>query len=605
MPLNIIMTDKKIKPYVRYIITVMFVIGIWICLELFLKYWFFYSEQQQLFLFSSDYCRNLLIGQGTIPFRPGGLLVLCSRFIVQFFCLPFAGSLATVLIIALSAWLLCGVMRRMSAWKMLFPLCFFPSFICSLSTLDSSAFYETNVALLLCVLFLYIYVRFQGDNLQRRIIVGIILTLLLYAVAGAVALLFSVSVLVYDVLEGKKKWYFSSASLLTALLISYIFFQAGIFGEYRLTILPDMYYDFAVHLPWWLYAAWILLPLVLVAFRFIRGFKSRDLWQYVFMASLAIVELGCFIIMVVAVRDKVFTKVAELEHYTNNNQWRKIITSCGQDADSFFESNYLNMALAEEDSLLDKMFYYTQQGPNSLAVDADWSKECPMVLAHVHYASNNIVQAQNMAFNADCTALSGDNPSMLKLLVKTNLEIGSYAVAEKYINRLEQSLFYKNWANGMRRFLYNDKAVLSDPELGRLRRAAPKTDNLLWSGLNADNFEIIINANPKDKRARDYMIAMMLLSKDMDATKKFVEKYYDTPVMPQLPEILQEAVVYYATDMDYCAKYGVSSDVSSRYYDINALADKAQESEGTYQSNLFKPFRNTFWYYMMLNHDNL
>jgi membrane-bound metal-dependent hydrolase YbcI (DUF457 family) len=74
MPLNIIMTDKKIKPYVRYIITVMFVIGIWICLELFLKYWFFYSEQQQLFLFSSDYCRNLLIGQGTIPFRPGGLL---------------------------------------------------------------------------------------------------------------------------------------------------------------------------------------------------------------------------------------------------------------------------------------------------------------------------------------------------------------------------------------------------------------------------------------------------------------------------------------------------------------------------------------------------
>jgi hypothetical protein len=72
-----------------------------------------------------------------------------------------------------------------------------------------------------------------------------------------------------------------------------------------------------------------------------------------------------------------------------------------------------------------------------------------------------------------------------------------------------------------------------------------------------------------------------------------------------LPEILQEAVVYYATDMDYCAKYGVSSDVSSRFYDINALADKAQESEGTDQSNLFKPFRNTFWYYMMLNHDNL
>ena len=598
-PEQYIMNDGKKKSYMPYVITVTFVIGVWICLELFLRYWFFNREQQQLFLFSGDYCRELLFGSGTVPFRPGGMTVLLSRFIVQFFGLPFVGSAVTLVIILLSSLLFFGVLRRMSAWRPLFPLCFLPSFIASLSLVDSSSFYESNVALLLSMLFLYIYVRFESGNPLFRTVVGIIMTLVLYAVAGAVALLFSVSALAYDVLGGKKKWYLTAASAVVVLITGYIFYYAGMYGEYRQAVLPDMYYDFAVDIPWWHYVSWALLPLVLSAFRYIKGFKSRNLWQYVFMSVLAVAEIGLFVVMAEVLSDKMFTKVAELERYTDNGQWGKVIAACGKDSYSFFESNYLNMALAEEGSLLDRLFDYTQQGPQSLAVDADWSKEAPTLLAHVHYASCNLVQAQNMAFNADCTALSGDNPSMLKLLVKTNLALGAYETAEKYINRLSRSLFYKDWAEAMRRFVRNDKAVMNDPELGRMRRDAPKSDKLMMSNMNVNNLEIVINANPKEKRARDYMIALMLLSKDMKTVKWFVEKYYGTPVMPRLPRVLQQAVVYYATDMDYCAKYNLSSDVTSRFYDFNLAMEKTQQEDADDQTDVFGPFVNTFWYYML------
>lgn len=46
---------------------------------------FFYREQQQIFLFNSEYVLNIL---KTI----GGLATICSQFIIQFFKVPLIGS---------------------------------------------------------------------------------------------------------------------------------------------------------------------------------------------------------------------------------------------------------------------------------------------------------------------------------------------------------------------------------------------------------------------------------------------------------------------------------------------------------------------------------
>ena len=61
-------------------------------------------------------------------------------------------------------------------------------------------------------------------------------------------------------------------------------------------------------------------------------------------------------------------------------------------------------------------------------------------------------------------------PAAVKILAQTNLCQGNYAVAEKYLNYLEHTLFYRDWAKQYRRFLYNDKAVEEDAELGPRRK---------------------------------------------------------------------------------------------------------------------------------------
>ena len=82
---------------------------------------FFYREQQQIFLFDTEYVLNIL---KTI----GGLATICSQFIIQFFKVPLIGSLVTALIGGISGWLFWLTLRKIHPALYLMPWPFSPSY---------------------------------------------------------------------------------------------------------------------------------------------------------------------------------------------------------------------------------------------------------------------------------------------------------------------------------------------------------------------------------------------------------------------------------------------------------------------------------------------
>ena len=110
----------------------------------------------------------------------------------------------------------------------------------------------------------------------------------------------------------------------------------------------------------------------------------------------------------------------------------------------------------------------------------------------VYMAWGYVGAARQAAFDANLVTPGECHPRQLKVLVQTNLVLGSYKVAEKYIALLEKTLYYREWATSMRRFLNRPEAIREDRVLGELYRALPATDEYVkYEGLTGDMRDIL------------------------------------------------------------------------------------------------------------------
>ena len=162
---------------------------------------------------------------------------------------------------------------------------------------------------------------------------------------------------------------------------------------------------------------------------------------------------------------------------------------------------------------------------------------------------------------------------------------------------LEKTRNYAEWATGMRQFLYNDKALEADPELGAKRRDLPQHDGFtaLYGAIN--DMLSIVEANPAEKNAAEYAIGMLLLDKNFDGIRILVERYFGK--LTTWPVCLQEAIVAGSEkDMDYCREHGVSEEIIQRFAQFRQETLQLRHGGGNLQQ-LAKNWGNTYWFYML------
>lgn len=482
------------------------------------RYVFIGIGDGQLFLWDGDSWKRDIL-------EIGGFSSWLNGFIVQFFHIPLAGTvIASVLMTATVAFTfrICRFFRG-GFCMCLFPLMLFPtSFLCLDVVTESYSFQAVTDYLL---------------------INGIFLTgICCYSAAGKV----------------KSIWLGIPLIVLLILAIGPIYRPLTIPGSHR-----------------FICAAWISLAVCCIG-SFVLGKTVASESSVSFKGKVTSVPIGVLLLVLssaaVSIPFFYFLKkyrqprqeqVFQLSYYARNSQWSYITAvSRRMDMNNYMLLNYANLALGCQGCLLEHWTDYKQDNVQALCIKSDLTVGCMSLLSMIYYEMGNIAAAQDMAFEANqCQA----SAALLQMLVRTNIIFGNYCVAEKYIAKLEKTLFYRDWAEGMRKFL-NDEGVLSDPVLSSKRKGLPETDAFIVRDRIIDNLFLLLEADPMNVVARDYAIVYLHLSRDATALLAFVDRFYGTEALQALSPAMQMGLVSATQgDLQYCRSHGVSDEIIAVY----------------------------------------
>ena len=592
----------------KYLIPVFWTLvgcSFFLLLQLFYKYFFYYTEPLQLFLYTETYASDVIV-------RIGGLSLYMARFLVQFYLFPIFGALCNAVLLTTACLLSYKILKKITSSPYVYLLSLLPA--CALLGLHLDIHYnlQGTIAYLWMLSAVLCYQRIRPPVV--RLIAGSLLSILLFWIAGATAILFAAMALLLDAVDKKPKALFSVIYLLILFLAGFAALRSGWQGEYRQVFLPDAYYEPLLRSKT-IYLAWIALPTGLLIAAFLQN-RKKDLRveshqskskkeatnrRMILRLSVQFVLFVCFLCLMSQQHNGVFYRNMKQDYYLRTKQWDRIIAEFPGERKSDLQTfNVLNLALAMKGALGSQLFNYNTQGYKTLL--ADWNSSLPnaIALSDIFYHIGDIGSAQKFAFEGVVASPNEGNVRLLIRLIETNILFGEYPVAEKYIALLERTLFYKTVARDYRPLLYNDALVEQNPVLGAKRKALVQNDVYAVSNRVMNTLESLAVNDPANPLAMQYLLAICLTNKDLVFFKKVLDRYLRTPVLPVLSPVQQEAAI--ALDQNNplsWIKNGVDTKTEQRFraFDDDIRNRNVPDFEGKMKS----AYGNTYWYYVLFN----
>ncbi|MCF0160468.1 MAG: hypothetical protein HUJ99_06730 [Bacteroidaceae bacterium] len=586
---------QKTERIIPYLLAVVFLCLTGWLLQDVQQYVFFHREQQQILAWDADLLFERFHGVG-------GFSLLLAQSLTQFFCIPYMGAVLTAVLALASACLLWMSLRKINASVPLFPLCFLPACF-ELSNLNDAYYqYQGFVAFCLMTLFVALYAAFL-DKLKRhwRVVFASILALLLFYWTGPMALVFALYLVVIDAATKQSKKYLTVPLVLVALTCFYAVRWCWV-PTMRTGFSQDFYYNPLVPAPASFKYAWVSVVLLPIVFWVLKRFHFAHYGVRI-VASLLLFAGVAGVQCTLAAQNREDTDpLLEMQHHAIVEDWDAILNSPLAYSRNSLLMNYVNLALSHKGLLVSHLYSFEQPDENNFlvyrAVD-DTNVPLSFIYSLVTYQMGDQGAAQNNAFDTFVGTTYG-NPYMLQMLVKTNLIAGAYPVAEKYINLLEKTVMYADWATGMRKFLRNDKAILEDPDMGRMRRDLAKDDSF-----TQDTFLSLfktLEANPADPNTRDYLVAYLLVNRDKDYINRFVEQFQHTPALDPMPIQVEEMMLMVNDpDFDYCRVHGAKEETIQRFQQMVMAYEDATRRNQNPAAVLRKEYGKTVWYQFLFN----
>ena len=362
---------------------------------------------------------------------------------------------------------------------------------------------------------------------------------------------------------------------------------------------PKMYFEPLLEIPFYHLAAWGITIGIWGCSRFLPTVEKK-VWAWGMCAVCWVLPVGVLLQYGSTFRNQSNIDLWRLNHYAYTEDWDAILQFLqGKPMNNYLFMNYANMALAQKGELGNLAFNYSPKGMNALLVNANSTGSIRMLASDIHYMVGCVAEAQQHAFEAQVTLPTSLGIQTLKRLVKTNLIFGHYEVAEKYLNLIDRTTFHKGWAEKYRMFLYDDAAVEADAELGEKRKSLSNQNRFSMFYGWIPELEDILNVHPKNDKAMTYLGLSYLLNKDMEGFRRFLDKYYGTEALPQLPIVFQQGVIaLFQQEKERWEDYGLSPQVVKMYNQYRDLFFKNQR-QSNLKNVMARSYGRTFWYYLM------
>jgi len=460
-----------------------------------------FQEQFQLFQTTADY----FVESITLP---GGLACYASEFLVQFFNFIPVGAAITALLLTALQWACWKLMERHTEVPdTLFPLSFVPS----IGLWHAMGDYNVMPAFIVSLLVVVVSAAFLPHKKSQFLVASFLSVPLLYWVCGPIAAVFVICATLCIL---RKKRYLQALILLCLLgllLIACIIGSSWI-AHYPLSCLFKglFYYRYPDTLPV-IVAMVALLPALLLLLPAMKGGRILAL------SAGTIVALLGLLFVPRGFESKTY-EMMDYDYLVRTHRWSDIIKKAEQSMpDLPMSVCATNLALGMEGQLGDRGFEFFQNGMEGLLPPFDKTFTSQLVTAEAYYCLGLINTAQRLSFETmECLPNYKKSCRIVKRLAETNLINGQYAVARKYLLMLENTFFYKKWAQKTMALLGDEEGINKHPIYGRMRKFRLGED-FLFSNTEQDKMLARLFVKDHDNHlALQYMMFAPLLQRDLN-----------------------------------------------------------------------------------------
>ena len=508
--------------------------------------------------------------------RPGGVVEYISAFLSQLFCIGWAGALVATLQAGL-IYVCAGCFIKVINYPKFLWIRYLPSILLIIIYTRYTYHFITIMALLTALVFVCLYLKLTAKNQRTdrlRIIVFLVLSVILYYLAGGAYLLFGLLCVIYEMLF-RGRWFTGLLYLLLSAAIPYIegvlIFNLGIFDSYS-CLLPFSWkfitYQADRRLLKIVYLIYLLIPLtafvlglwhVFLNLWMKREQKEQDgdkpvskpiklvtsIYSYYLEHNkfrwiiATLVLFGIAVGAVVLSYDKERKTLFEVDYYSCHKMWPKVLKAAHNNLDSFTVIHAVNRALYHSDRLNTDMFSYPQHtGTLFLTVkgteQAYWNKfDLYIDLGLMNKAQSEL---------DSCLEMFGDRPLILKRLALVNMVKGNIGSARIYLGALGKTLFDAKWAQHYLDLLQSDPNLITESKIQHLRSQMLEKDHA-FSVIDIKGLlSQLLEKNRQNRMAFEYLMALFMLTNQLGDLVQNLNRLDDINYS-EIPRLYEEAIL--------------------------------------------------------------
>ncbi|MCC8199971.1 MAG: DUF6057 family protein [Tannerellaceae bacterium] len=555
----------------------LFLIACIVFFQYFYPYHLFLKEQIRLFLFTPGYILSYFT-------KPASLACLTGDFLTQFNYLRWGGPVLLAVVLWVE-WLLCTAVIRSLTKEHFSLVAFFPVVV------EWILHYQINYALpatfstVYGLLFFLCYTRLHAS--VKKYLIGFFSIPLLYVLTGTGMWVF-VWLAFLECLYRRSGWLYSIAYLLVAVVVPWLFRPF-----YLLTGKQALLYP-ATDLP-------ALVPALLLAGMLFLLFSRSIRYRLTTLAGHGVVLAGLLGLLgggTYARANFTREKLLGLDSEAYFGNWERVYRMATDYQLSYAPATYYaNLALSYRGELGEKLMDYYQ--PASYGLFLTVGPESPVL--HIFFSNEAFfhVGDMNMAQHSAMLGMiflpSARSSRMAKRLAEINLINEDIPATEKYLRMLDKTLFHRKWAAGTRRMLYAD-----GPETHlwlQVKRDQRFTSDLLRRGNDYEaSLKKLVESNPQNKVALNYLLSYYLLNKQIHA---FGEVYdlYGKEAFPIVPRVYGEGLLVWLAGKkvseEVLGSYRIPTHVISEFIDYTRLYE-AHDGKG---APLQESYGRSYWFY--------
>jgi hypothetical protein len=579
----------------------------------------YYQNQSPVFLLTDSFFYQFLT-------YPGGLTEYLNLFFSQFYLFPVIAAC----IITLTIWLICYLTKKLILLFRVSDQINFIHFIPAILLLSLQNQYShtlaINIALIFSLIISFIFIAKLKTNVYTRFFFYLGFIILLYYLAGGPFYLYVVIAILLETILIKQKTiyryvlsflYIASALLLPYYAAKYCFL-INITDTYTKLFAFNNEYSAITSIS--SYILYIFYPFIILGlFIYRKKFKIKVLPFFRFNRIGTTIKFfikSCILFLFTYIaafssfdqHAKIFYQV---DYYAQNRYWDKILQYSENELarDPLLSFHFIRAMYHTGRFPYDMFSFHKLMLTKNLFLTYENSVKFPLQNCDFNFELGSINEAQHWAHEA--LTMKGPTIPILKKLILLYIIKDEKKIAWKYMKTLNQIPFNKEWVDYYSTLLEDNSLLEQDSQLKNLMQLKVDTNIVIRHNIYIDEpdyiLHLLLKANKSNKMAFEYLMAYYLLDANLEKFAENVYRLIDFGYY-NIPNHYEEAVVLY---MVLTGRLPQRIQINTINPATFVRFKKYQKILANYNGNkqlahneLFKGFRNSYWYYCMYKSTN-